>query len=67
MWFKNNMSIAQQPMPINNTLVHKNKSTVALDVANIRAISYRHQHAKRAVKWVSELFIVMKLVKDFSI
>ena len=34
---------------IYNTNVHKNKSTVALNVANVRAISYRHQHATRAV------------------
>ena len=38
MWFKHIMSIAQQLMPIYN------KSTVALNVANVRAISY----AKRA-------------------
>ena len=38
MWFKHSMSIAQQLMQIYNTTVHKNKSTVALYVANIRAI-----------------------------
>ena len=39
MWFKHIMSIAQQLMPIYNTIVHKNKTIVALNVANIRAIS----------------------------
>ena len=48
MWFKHIMSIAQQLMPIYNTIVHKNKSTIDLNVANVRAISYRHQHATRA-------------------
>ena len=36
MWFNHSMSIAQ---PIYNTTVHKNKSIVALNVANVRFIS----------------------------
>ena len=36
---QNSMSIVQQLMSIYNTTVHKNKSTVALNVANVRAIS----------------------------
>ena len=39
MWFKHSMSIAQQLIPIYNTTVHKNKSSVALNVTNVRAIS----------------------------
>ena len=34
-----NVVQAQQLMPIYNTTVHTNKSTVALNVANVRAIS----------------------------
>ena len=34
MWFKHSMSIAQQLIHIYNTTVHKNKSYVALNVAN---------------------------------
>ena len=37
MSFKHSKSIAQQLMPIYNTTVHKNKTTVALNVANVRA------------------------------
>ena len=42
MWFKHSMSITQQLMPIYNTTAHKNKSTVALNVANVCA-SYSHK------------------------
>ena len=52
MWLKHTMSIAQQLILIYNTTLHKIKSTVAtvaLNVANVRAIIYnRHQHATRA-------------------
>ena len=41
MWFKHSMSIAQQLMPIYNTTLHKNKITVALNMANVPAISYK--------------------------
>ena len=38
MWFKHSKSIAQQLIPIYNTTVHKNKNSVAPNVAIIRAI-----------------------------
>ena len=50
MWFKHSMSIAQQLITIYNTTMHKNKSNVALNVAYVRVINYRHQHATRAEK-----------------
>ena len=36
MWFKHSMSIVHQLVPIYNTIVHKNKSYVALNVVNVR-------------------------------
>ena len=48
MWFKHSMSIEQKLITIYNTTMYKNKSTIALNAANVCAISYRHQHAPRA-------------------
>ena len=47
MLFRHNMSIAQQLIPIYNTNVHKNKSTVALMWIPVGAMT-RHQHSTRA-------------------
>ena len=40
MWFKHNMSIAQQLIPVYNTTVRKNKCSVALNVANATKAEY---------------------------